>query len=243
MNKPHLLLLPGLLCDARLWQHQVTALSELAHVSVADLTLADSIVEMADDVLHQAPEQNFVLVGFSLGGYVALEIMRQAPRRVRALALLDTSARADSSATRQGRLTLMSQAEHDFPGVIATLLPKMLHPRHLQDAELVELVTAMALGLGPEVFRRQQLAMLGRIDSRASLGQIACPTLLLCGLEDELTPPSVHLEMQASIVGAQLAQIEDSGHLTPLEQPQRVSSNLERWLAALWHPLPRAIAG
>ncbi|MNN74357.1 putative aminoacrylate hydrolase RutD [compost metagenome] len=107
----------------------------------------------------------------------------------------------------------------------------------------MELVTAMALGLGPEVFRRQQLAMLGRIDSRASLGQIACPTLLLCGLEDELTPPSVHLEMQASIVGAQLAQIEDSGHLTPLEQPQRVSSNLERWLAALWHPLPRAIAG
>lgn len=91
MNRPHLLLLPGLLCDARLWQHQVKALSELAHVTVADLTRADSIAGLADDVLRQAPESCFVLVGFSLDGYVALEIMRQAPRRVAALALLDTS--------------------------------------------------------------------------------------------------------------------------------------------------------
>lgn len=243
MNRPHLLLLPGLLCDARLWQHQVKALSELAHVTVADLTRADSIAGLADDVLRQAPESCFVLVGFSLGGYVALEIMRQAPRRVAALALLDTSARADGSESREDRLRLMSQAEQDFPGVIDSLLPRMLHPRHRQDAELLQLMTSMAYSLGAEVFRRQQLAMLGRVDSRASLGQIACPTLLLCGLEDEITPPAVHLEMQASIVGAQLAQIEDAGHLTPLEQPQRVSSNLEHWLTGLQRPQPRVPAG
>lgn len=242
MNKPHLLLLPGLLCDARLWRHQVAALAGLAHVRVADLTQSDSIAALADDVLAQAPERHFALAGFSLGGYVALEVMRQAPQRVLALALLDTSARADSDETRQGRLTLMSRAGHDFPGVIAALLPRLLHPGHLQDAALVRLVTAMAESLGPEVFARQQRAMLGRIDSRASR-RIACPTLLLCGLEDVLTPPALHVEMQSAIVGAQLAQIEDSGHLTPLEQPQRVSSNLEQWLAELQRPPPWQVAG
>ncbi|MEO4046032.1 alpha/beta fold hydrolase [Pseudomonas sp. CAU 1711] len=243
MNKPHLLRLPGLLCDARLWQHQVAALAGQAHVRVADLTQSDSIAGLAEDVLAQAPEQSFALAGLSLGGYVALEIMRRAPQRVFALALLDTSAHADSAETMQGRLTLMRQAAHDFPGVIEVLLPRLLHPRHLRDAALVQLVTAMAASLGAEVFRRQQLAMLERIDSRASLAQIACPTLLLCGREDQITPPALHQEMQAAIAGAQLAQIDDAEHLMPLEQPQRVSSSLGAWLTSLRRPLPRALPG
>jgi pimeloyl-ACP methyl ester carboxylesterase len=96
MHKPHLLLLAGTLCDARLWQQQAAALAELAHVTVADLSQAESITELATKVLDQAPDENFALAGLSLGGYVALEIMRQAPQRVLALALLDTSAQADS---------------------------------------------------------------------------------------------------------------------------------------------------
>jgi pimeloyl-ACP methyl ester carboxylesterase len=243
MNKPYLLLLPGLLCDARLWQHQVAALAGVAHVAVADLSQADSIEELAQDALAQAQGQSFALVGFSLGGYVALEIMRQAPQRVLALALLDTSAHADSSESKRERLRGICQAEQDFSALVASLPARLLHPRHQQNAALVQVITAMAESLGPEVFIRQQLAMLGRMDSRASLGQILCPTLLLCGLEDAVTPPALHMEMQSAIVGAQLAQIEDAGHLTPLEQPQRVSSNLESWLKALQHPLPRAVAG
>ncbi|MBD9425065.1 alpha/beta fold hydrolase [Pseudomonas sp. PDM15] len=243
MNKPHLLLLPGLLCDARLWQHQVAALADVAHVAVVDLSQADSMEELAQDALAQVQGQSFVLAGFSLGGYVALEIMRQAPQRVLALALLDTSAHADDSESKRARVKAMCQAEQDFSAFVASLPPRLLHPLHQQDAALVQVVTAMAESLGPEVFIRQQLAMLGRMDSRASLGQIVCPTLLLCGLEDAITPPALHVEMQSAIVGAQLAQIEEAGHLTPLEQPQRVSSNLESWLKALQHPLPGAVAG
>lgn len=242
MNKPYLLLLPGLLCDARLWQHQVAALAGVAHVAVADLSQADSIEELAQDALAQAKGQSFALAGFSLGGYVALEIMRQAPQRVLALALLDTSARADSSESKRERLRAICLAEQDFSEFVASLPPKLLHPNHQQDAALVQVITDMAESLGPEVLIRQQLAMLGRVDSRASLGQILCPTLLLCGLEDIVTPPALHVEMQSAIVGAQLAQIEEAGHLTPLEQPQRVSSNLENWLRALRCPRPTAIA-
>ncbi|MEO4045910.1 alpha/beta fold hydrolase [Pseudomonas sp. CAU 1711] len=243
MNTPHLLFLPGLLCDGRLWRHQVEALAGRAHITHADLTKSDSIAELASQVLAQAPEQSFALAGFSLGGYVALEIMRQAPHRVFALALLDTSAHADSAEDKQARLELISQAGHDFPSVVAALPFGLLHPRHLQDRALVNEVMAMAEHLGAAVFIRQQRAMLGRLDSRASLGKIACPTLLLCGLQDLVTPPALHVEMQASIEGAQLAQIEESGHLTPMEQPQRVSSNLKHWLQALHRPLPRKLAG
>lgn len=243
MNKPHLLLLPGLLCDSQLWRHQVAELAGIAHITHADLTQSDSIAGLASQVLAQAPEQSFALVGFSLGGYVALEIMRQAPHRVFALALLDTSAHADSAEDSQARLELISQAERDYPAVVAALLPGLLHPSHLQDRSLVHEITVMAERLGAATFMRQQRAMLGRLDSRASLGQIACPTLLLCGLQDLVTPPAVHMEMQQSIEGAQLAQIDESGHLTPLEQPQRVTSNLKDWLGTLQRPSSQALPG
>lgn len=233
MNKPHLLLLPGLVCDARLWQHQAASLADLAHVSVADLSQGETISALAANVLAQAPDDSFALAGLSLGGYVALEIVRQAPQRVLALALLDSSARADSEAGRQARLSAMSQAQSDFPAVIASLLPKLLHPDHLGDAALLEVVTAMANSLGRDVFVRQQRAILGRIDSRPSLAQISCPTLVLCGREDVITPPAVHEEMAAAIADAQLVVIEACAHLSTLEQPELVSRALECWLQDL----------
>ncbi|MFG0418109.1 alpha/beta fold hydrolase [Ectopseudomonas khazarica] len=241
MNKPHLLLLPGLLCDYRLWRHQAEELAEIAHITHADLTQSDSVAELASQVLAQAPEQTFALVGHSLGGDVALEIMRRAPHRVFALALMDTSAHADSTLDAQARLELMRQAECDFPAVVTALLPRLLHPGHLQNKALVHEVMVMAEHLGSVTFIRQQRALLGRMDSRASLGQIACPTLLLCGLQDLIAPPALHLEMQQSIEGAQLAQIEESGHLTPMEQPHRVTSNLKDWLGTLQRPSPQML--
>jgi pimeloyl-ACP methyl ester carboxylesterase len=223
MHKPHFLLLAGTRCDARLWQQQAAALAELAHVTVADLSQAESITERATKVLDQAPDENFALAGLSLGGYVALEIMRQALQRLLGLALLDTSAQADSEATGKDRQAQMVKAEHDLPGVISDLLPRLLHTSHLSDAGLVAVITAMANSLGQTVFMGQQRAMLGRINSRPGLAQISCPTLLVCGREQAITPLAVHLELAAAIAGAQLMVLDDGGHLSSLEQPERLS--------------------
>lgn len=233
MTRPHLLLLPGLLCDARLWQYQAAALAASAHVSVADLGDEDSIAAMASAVLAEAPADEFALAGCSLGGYVALEILRQAPQRVLALALLDTSARPDTDENSEARLQSIRLATVDFPAVIEGLLPKLLHPAHLDDPSLLEVIRAMANSQGAQVCIDQQRAMIGRVDSRPDLYRIACPTLVLCGSDDAITPPEVHREMADAIAGAQLTIIENCGHLSPLEQPDAVSKELEHWLARL----------
>lgn len=236
MKSPHLFLLPGLLNDARLWEYQDSALSSMAHASVADLTGADTISSLASAALSQAPAERFALAGLSMGGYVALEIMRQAPERVLALALLDTSARPDTPQATESRWTLMQLAETNFTAVIDTLLPKLVHPSRLNDAALVKVITAMANGVGKEAFIRQQRAMLGRIDSRPFLPRIECPTLILCGREDEITPVEVHEEMAAGIASSSLVIVEECGHLSTLGQPQRVTQALEKWLLGVKPP-------
>lgn len=233
MTRPHLLLLPGLLCDARLWQHQAAALAATAHVSVADLGDEDSIAAMASAVLAEAPAQEFALAGFSLGGYVALEILRQAPQRVLALALLDTSARPDTDENTEARLQSIRLATVDFPAVIEALLQKLLRPAHLDYPGLLEVIRAMANSQGAQVCINQQRAMIGRVDSLPDLYRIACPTLVLCGSADAITPPEVHREMADAIAGAHLAIIETCGHLSPLEQADAVSTELQHWLTRL----------
>ncbi|MFH0777152.1 MAG: alpha/beta fold hydrolase [Candidatus Eisenbacteria bacterium] len=230
MNKLNLLLLPGLLNDARLWKDQVSKLSEMVTASVADLTGADSVTSLAAAALTQAPRIRFALAGLSMGGYVALEIMRQAPDRVLALALLDTTARPDTPAAIEARRNLMQLAESNFPAVMETLLPRQVHPSRLSDTSLVEVIGAMANSVGKEAFLRQQRAMIGRIDSRPSLPQIWCPTLVLCGREDVITPVEVHEEMAAGIHGSSLAILEECGHLSTLEQPEQVTDALREWL-------------
>ncbi|MFG0418113.1 alpha/beta fold hydrolase [Ectopseudomonas khazarica] len=233
MTRPHLLLLPGLLCDARLWQHQAAALAASAHVSVADVSDEDSISAMARAVLAKAPADEFALAGFSLGGYVALEIFRQATQRVQALALLNTSARPDTDEDSEARMQSIRLAAIDFPAVTEGLLPKLVHPAHLDDLGLLEVIRAMANSQGAQVCINQQRAMIGRVDSRPDLYRIACPTLVLCGSADAITPPKVHREMADAITGAQLTIIETCGHLSPLEKPDTVSKELKNWLARL----------
>jgi pimeloyl-ACP methyl ester carboxylesterase len=228
--KTSLVLLPGLLCDAALWQPQIAALGDIAAASVADLTRRDSLGAMAAAVLASAPEY-FSLAGLSMGGYVAQEIMRQAPGRVRRLALLDTSARADSDeqrARRRGLIELAGRGE--FKGVTPRLLPLLIHPDRLQDKPLVEIVTGMSERVGKDAFLRQQKAIMGRPDGRADLKRIACPTLVLCGRHDALTPLAVHEEMAAAIRGANLVVVEESGHLPTLERPEAVSAAMREWL-------------
>ena len=230
MENLSVFLLPGLVTDARLWKSQISALAGLAHCSVGDLTGSDTIPDLATKALAQAPAGRFVLVGLSLGGYVALEIMRQAPERVLALALLDTSARADTPEATEGRRKAIALAETDFPAVIKALVPKLLHPSQLQDVAVVGLVTAMAMEAGKDVFQSQQKAILGRVNSRPFLPEIQCPTLVLCGREDAITPIEMHEEMVSGIPISRLEIIEKCGHLSPLGQPHQVSIALRRWL-------------
>lgn len=234
-DRPHILLLPGLLNDARLWQRQVADLADLAECSVADLTVAETIPELAAAVLAAAPVQRFAMAGLSMGGYVALEIMRQAPGRIRALALLDTSARPDTPEGRKNRRDLMDLAGTDFPAVIEALLPKMVHPSHLDDIDVAGPIRAMAIDAGRSVFLRQQRAIMSRLDSRPFLHEITCPTLVLCGRQDVVTPVDIHQELVDGIGHAHFAVIDECGHLSPLGQPQQVTSALRTWLLRVAH--------
>lgn len=223
--------LPGLLDDERLWQHQAAWFGARHPLVTARLTEHDAIAALAAAALANAPAERFALLGLSMGGYVALEIMRQAPQRVLGLALLDTNARADSEAASAFRRGLMAQAQTDFKTVVSGITPRLLHPAHLANAALVKLIEDMAHSAGPEVFVRQQTAIMGRIDSRPFLPEIACPTLVLCGREDLLTPLELHEEMAAAIPGSKLVVVEHCGHMSALEQAQQVNRALEVWLA------------
>jgi len=225
-----LLLLPGLLCDRLLWQPQIEALADKVEPMVADLTRDDSMAGMARRVLAGAPPR-FALAGLSMGGYVAQEIMRQAPERVLKLALLDTSARADTPEQSRRRHDLIALSERgQFHGVTPRLLPLLIHRDRFGDTALVDTITAMAENVGAEAFRRQQTAILNREDGRADLGRIAVPTLIVCGREDALTPLDLAEEMAAFIPGARLEIVEHCGHLTTLERPDQVDGALREWL-------------
>ena len=225
-----LVLVPGWSCDGQLWSHQAEHLSDVADPVIADVPTSGSVGGMARDVLRRAPG-TFALAGLSMGGYVALEIMRQAPERVTALALLDTSARADTREQTQARLELLRLAEAGrFAEVPRLLLPRIVHPARLADEDLISTVMGMAHAVGPEVFERQERAVMARPDSRGDLTSIGCPTLVLCGREDELTPPHLHEEMVERIPGAQLHIVDECGHLSTLERPAPVNEALRDWL-------------
>jgi pimeloyl-ACP methyl ester carboxylesterase len=225
-----LVLLPGLLLTEKLYGEQIAPLADVA-ITVGDLTQDDTMVGMAARVLATAPER-FALCGLSMGGYVAFEIMRQAPERVERLALLGTQARPDSEEARERRLSMIEQAEKgDFDGVLARLLPLFVHPERHRDERLMGLIGAMAKTVGRDAFLRQQHAILYRIDSRPSLAAIACPTLVLCGRQDALTPAPLHEEIAAAIPHATLAILPHCGHLAPLERPEAVTAQLRAWLA------------
>ncbi len=229
-DKIPLVLLPGLLCDAALWQPQVEALADIAAPQIPDLTRDESFPVMARRVLAEAPER-FALAGLSMGGYLALEIIRQAPQRVMKLALLDTSARADTperAAQRRGFIELARKGE--FKGITPRLLPTYLHPDHLGDAAITGAVMAMAERVGKEGYLRQMAAIMARPDMRPELKRIAVPTLVLCGREDQATPFEVNAEIAALIPGAVFVAIERCGHISTLEKPDEVNAAMRRWL-------------
>jgi len=230
MPRANVLILPGLLEDPDAFEPLANGLSDVATVVVADLTRANTIAGLAKDALSQAPEGPFLLAGHSMGGYVALEVMRQAPQRVTALALLNTHARPDSAEATENRRRLMALADRDFEAVSTTLLPKLMTREHLEDPVLTGIIGSMALAVGKEAFKRQEEAIIGRIDSRPHLKDIRCRTLVVAARHDQLMPVEVLKELADGIPGARLAIVEDSGHMASIEQPERVVALMRAWV-------------
>jgi pimeloyl-ACP methyl ester carboxylesterase len=223
------------LCDAALWAPQAEALRDEADLFIPDLTRDDSMEAMAGRVLDEAPFERFALAGLSMGGYVALEIMRQAPQRVERLALLDTRARPDSPDENERRRTLMriAQGAKGFAPVNKRMLPLLVHASRLTDQALVNIIQEMAERTGIDGYLRQQEAIMSRRDFRPGLADITCPTLVLCGRQDAITLLSSHEEMAAGIRGARLVVLEECGHLSTLEKPDGVNAALRGWLEGM----------
>ena len=225
-------LVPGLNCSARLYAAQIPLLWRFGPVTVAAHTRDDTIAAIARRVLDDAPPR-FALAGLSMGGYIALEIVRQAPDRVDRLALLDTNARDDSAEAQEKRRANIALAEAGhFDEAIELVWPLLVHPDRDNDAALKQIHIAMCHDVGAEAYVRQQRAILTRPDSRPLLSSIQCPTLVLVGEQDELTPPFLSEEMVAGIAGAKLVKVPHCGHLSTLEQPDAVNGALVEWMRA-----------
>ena len=225
-----LLLIPGHLCNAQMWRHQVAGLADVADVRVATPGARESLAALADDVLAAAPER-FALVGFSLGGYIALEIMRRTPDRVSRLALLDTTARPDTperSASRRSGIAAVERGKFDL--VVAAFVEAVSGPVVRDSPALARELRAMMASTGEAAYIAQQRAMIARPDARSGLAVIRCPTLVAWGAEDETTPAEGHLEIAAAIPGAFATAIERAAHMTPMEQPEAVTALLRIWL-------------
>jgi len=228
-----LVLVPGLLLTEDFWREQIGRLSDIAHCLVPSGQYRQNDVrDMARAVLAEAPDR-FALCGLSMGGYICQEIMRQAPERVTRLALLDTSARPDTPEQTERRRNFLQLAQlGKFRGITPQLLPFLLHPANLKTESLVARLMAMAEVIGPEGFIQQQMAIMGRPDSRPDLPRYDLPCLILCGEQDALTPPELHEEMASLIPNARLAMVKEAGHLPPMERAGKVAQHLRRWLQA-----------
>jgi pimeloyl-ACP methyl ester carboxylesterase len=233
---PCLVWVPGLACDAAVWQPLLPAVAGLARPWVPPAAVHDSIGAMAEALLRDAPAEHFALAGHSLGGRIALEVMRRAPQRVQRLALLDTGwqplaageAGERETASREA-LVALARAE-GMRAMAERWVPGMLHAARIGTAVFAE-VLAMVESQSVERYAAQQQALTQRPDAADVLAAITCPTLVLCGREDSWSPLSRHEAMVDRIRGAQLVVIEQCGHMSPMEQPQAVGAALAAWLS------------
>ena len=230
MAAENVLLLPGMMCDARLWRAQIEALS--MPVFVPDLGSHDNFPDMAAAVLREAPDR-FAVAGLSMGGILAFELWRRAPERISHLALIDTNPHADTPDKRTMRLDQVRQV---LAGQLRALATESLKPAYLAKAnrdnmDLLDVILAMALDAGEAVFERHSLALKDRPDSVPLLDTIDCPTTVMCGAEDRICPVEYHNLMAKRIPGASLVIIDDCGHLSSMEKPETVSEELLRLFA------------
>lgn len=225
-----IVLIPGLGTSPRVYAGILPALWKHGSVTLASQTQHESMEALAKHILAEAPPE-FALIGHSMGGYIAFEILRQAPKRVAKLALLNTSARPDTDEAKQKRTGQIEKARNGkFAEVIEGAVPAFFHPSSKEDKTLRAVITSAHNDAGAQAYARQQTAIMGRKDSRPDLGGITVPTLVLTGEEDVLIPREPSEEIARSINGAHLVVIPASGHMTPLEQPEKTAHALLEWL-------------
>lgn len=221
-----ILLVPGLNCSATLFANQIPHLWRFGSVMIANHTCGETVGTIAHHILKSAPPQ-FTLVGFSMGGYIAFEILRQAPERVVRLALIDTGARADTAQQSERRRQRIAMAQSGrFSESLDLQFPLVVHPSRHSDGTLRGIYRTMAMECGADAFVRHLKVDMSRPDSRADLAGIRCPTTVVVGDSDQLTPAQLAEEMASNINGARLLIIPESGHLSPLEQPTHVTQAL-----------------
>ena len=225
-----ILLIPGLVSSPRIYAPVVPALWRFGPVSVANHIRDDTMGAIARRILAEAPPR-FALAGHSMGGYIAFEIVRQAPDRVAKLALINTQARPDTPEATTRRRGMIARAQGGgYRAILDELFPGFVHPSRLGEAALRQLVHDMGDDIGAEAFVRQQTAIMGRADSRPTMAWIKCPTLVLTGDADNTIPNSLSVEMAQGIPGARLTIIPDCGHLPQVEQTQACADALVEWL-------------
>lgn len=230
-----LFLIPGILCDLRVWPSQRAALAELAHIRIAEHGTRDSLQGMAEAILEQAPPR-FALAGHSMGGRVALEVFRIAPERIAGMALMDTGHHPlplgePGKREAEGRFTLLAKARTQGMRAMANdWVQGMVHPTRLADSALINGILDMIESKTPQIYAAQIHALLNRPDAGLLIPQIKCPTLILCGQEDAWSPVQRHREMAAAIPGSTLVEVPDCGHMSTLECPQAVNEAMRAWL-------------
>ena len=228
MSLPALVLLPGMMCDARMYAPQIEALKDIAECQVGYLGGADNSAEIAKQVLLNAPEK-FALAGLSMGGIVAMEVARQAPQRVTRLALMDTNPWVEEDDVKATRNRQIDAAE---AGQLEQLLRETMVPRYLANpySLLTELCVQMGLTLGKDVFIRQSLALQTRHDQKVTLANFNKPCLVLMGEEDELCPIDRHECMVALLPQVAFVKIANAGHIPTLEKPAATNAALKQWM-------------
>lgn len=231
-----LVFIAGAVCNHRLFAAQIKYFGDQHHVIIPDLTQDESIEAMAKRVLKIAPER-FALIGLSMGGIVAFEIMRTAANRVERLALLDTNSYPDGIEQQKTRAEQIALVKSNGVGSLLALLNTRLMPHYLAqhnpEVERLEgIVREMTLEVGPSTFIKHWTALINRTDSNPTLAQINCPTLVLCGADDVMCTPARHREMAEKIAGSQLRIVENCGHLSSLEAPNSVNEALQQWISS-----------
>ncbi|PWJ22396.1 alpha/beta fold hydrolase [Jannaschia seohaensis] len=231
-NRTPLVLLPGMMCDARLFAPQMAGLANRS-VTLGTVAGADSVPGIAEEVLAAAPAR-FALAGLSMGGIVAMEMMAQAPERIAGLCLMDTNPLAETEAVAARRAP---QIESVQAGGLRAVMRDEMKPNYLADGPnrgaILDLCMTMAEGLGPEVFVAQSRALQTRLDRCETLRGVAVPSLVLCGEDDALCPLKRHTLMHELIPDSRLVVIAGAGHLPTLEQPEAVDAALTEWLRAV----------
>ena len=228
-SKQNLVLIPGLVCDQQVWQHQHKFLKDIAEITIIPADSGETMESMAAHALNLAPNV-FALAGFSMGGYIALEMLRQAPHRITRLALLDTSSKSDTSEKFESRLKAIAACKSgNFNGVIEGMFEVLLHS-DFQQSNLRAFVKDMAMRVGSDTFCLRHKAMMTRCDSTELLLQTKIPVRAICGRQDAMSSVQDHQEIADNASHGKLSIIEECGHMTILERPHAATALLRDWI-------------